>query len=108
MQLGDFRVPDFDKITAAVGADIEQYPPMSAIPDEHRAGRSKECNVASALFFEGGSLAEHGLRLKPGVDADRFYRTLRAYIASFAPQHEHKMATCGWLIETFTEPVWAA
>ena len=102
INLGSFEVPKFDGISAAFGAEIRQYPVMKDIPKQHQDGNSPECRIASKLFYAGGSLGEHGRKIKAGVEPGEFYAALRSYLSSFAPQHEHKVATCGWLIDQCT------
>jgi hypothetical protein len=103
MQLGKHKFREFDGVDAAFGANHSDYPKMGDIPLEHRSGESKGCEVFSSLFFSGGKLADHGLRLKDGVDQSKFYTTLRSLMTSFAPPHELKEATCGWLIQEYAE-----
>jgi len=103
MQLGEFQIPTMGAPEAAFGAPATAYPPMDKVPEEYRRGKASGCNVFSSLFFKGGKLADHGLKLKAGVDAGEFYSTLRALMSSFAPPLEQKKAVCGWLIDTYTE-----
>ncbi len=103
-KLGWHVFPKMDGIAAAFGADEKDYPKRGVIPDEHYNMRSAGCQVASALFFNGGSLSDHGLRLKSDVDAKEFHHLVRALLCSFAPKHEVKIGTVGWLIEEYTEP----
>lgn len=99
------KIPTLDPLKCAFGAPSSAYPKMEDIPEEHRSMRSNGCEVFSKLFFSGGRLSDHGLKLKDDVDSDAFYFALRALMSSWEPKHEVKTATCGWLIETHTEPL---
>jgi hypothetical protein len=103
MKLGNHTFRDFGGTNVVRGVDSRDYPAMADIPSTHTSGRSKGCKVFSELFYGGGRLGDHGLRLKTEVDSGKFYTTLRALMASYAPKHEIKEATCGWLIEEYTE-----
>lgn len=103
MQLGNYQLRKFDGIDASFGASLADYPNREIIPEDHRSGRSRGCAVFSSFFFGGGKLEDHGLRLKADVDPQEFFPALHALMSSFAPPHELKEATCGWLIEEHTE-----
>lgn len=104
LKIGDHQFRKFQGIDAAFGANEGDYPAREAIPSEFYDGRTKFNDVVSALFFKGGKLADHGLKLKAGTDPASFYTTLRALLCSFAPKHEIKEATCAWLLSEHTEP----
>lgn len=93
----------FEGVDAAFGARLRDYPKMEALPEEYRRGHADGCRIFSKLFFGGGRLSDHGRSLKAGVDSGRFYTALRALMSSFDPPHELKTATCGLLIDTYTE-----
>lgn len=103
--LGSFTVPNFDGPSAVFGADLRDYPPMANIPEEFRSYSGKYQDIFSALFFRGGKLADHGIKLKNGISHPRAMRAIRAYMCSFAPQHEHKTATVAWALSDWTEPL---
>lgn len=92
LMLGSFRVPDFDGPSAVFGAKMAEYPPMASIPKVE----PKFSHAFSALFFRGGTLAEHGLKLKSGIDHRAAMTAIRAWMCSFDPKHEHKEATVAW------------
>lgn len=104
LPLGSFEVRPFTGLDAAFGADIRDYPPMASIPVEFQRHSGKYQDVVSALFFRGGSLADHGLKLKDSIDKRSAMAAIRAYMCSFAPQHEHKTATVAWALSEWTEP----
>ncbi|MFV1591263.1 hypothetical protein VWZ88_01685 [Phaeobacter sp. JH20_36] len=105
LKLGTFEIPKMSALHAAFGAEIDAYPPYEQIPEEYRRGRGEGCKIAMKLFFEGGKLSDHGRAIKAGVDEGVFYTTLRAYLCSWAPKHEHKEAASGWLIDAHTDAV---
>lgn len=104
LALGGRQFREFTGLDFAFGAKLSDYPPFSSIPEEFRQERTKANEAASQFFFSGGRLEDFDLRLKSGVDRAAFYGTLKALLSSFEPKHEHKMATCAWLISEFTEP----
>jgi hypothetical protein len=105
MKLGNHTFRAFDAADAAFGANRADYPNEKDIPETYLRGRSKGGKVFSELFFNGGKLEDHGLKLKSDVNSSEFYSTLRALMSSFEPKHEIKEATCGWLIEECTDPI---
>lgn len=102
LKVGDHQFPAFTAIDAAFGANERDYPDYGSIPAEHRHG-SKFGRVFSGLFYSGGTLADHGLKLRAGVDRASFYTTLRALMCSWAPKHEVKEATVAWFLAEHTE-----
>lgn len=99
------RVPVQGDIDAAFGADASAYAFFKNLPEEYQRGRAEGCKIASRLFFGEGKLEDYGRALKSGVQADHFFRTLRAMLISFQPQHEVKEACCGALIDACTGPL---
>lgn len=102
--LGDFAVPAFDGLSTAFGARLAQYPPETSIPPEFRTHSGKFQNIVSALFFNGGKLADHGIKLKAGMDHAAAMMAIRSWLSSFDPSHEHKTATVAWALSEWTEP----
>lgn len=104
LKLGNHEFRTFTAIDAAFGASHDDYPSRDDLPPEYRSMRGAGCDIASSLFFSGGSLADHGRKLKAGVDSAQFHSAARALLCSFAPKHEVKIGTVGWLIDTYTVP----
>jgi hypothetical protein len=104
LTLGAHKFRPFTNLDCAFGADLKDYPPYDAIPEEFRRGYTPANKVVSTLFYKGGSLDQFGLRLKAGVDRSAFYGALKSMLCSFAPKHEHKEAACAWLVAEYTEP----
>lgn len=94
LKVGSHTFPVFDGATAAFGARLQDYPPMSAVPEVRKEFR----NAFSTLFFKGGKLADFGLSIKPGLDRDQVMTALRSLMSSFDPKHEHKEAVVAWCL----------
>ena len=103
LKIGDHQFRVFTGLDVAFGANESDYPAYQDIPEEHRAMRGRHADVFSKLFFNGGKLEDHGLRLKPDVDPAAFFSTFRALASSFAPKHEVKTGTCAWLLAEYCE-----
>lgn len=99
-----YPVPDLEEVAAAFG-DIKHLPRFDALDDEFRWERAPECEIASLLFFRGGRFADHGLRVKPGLDSVKVHTAISAALRSFEPKHEHKIAGVGALIRDWFEPI---
>lgn len=99
LMLGDFAVPKFDGLSAAFGARLNQYPAPATIPKVDR----KFEDAFGALFYRGGSLSDHGLKLKAGIDRAAAMTAIRAWMGSFDPKHEHKTATVAWAFSEWCE-----
>lgn len=100
LKLGDFELRSFSAADAAFGADLRDYPPRDQIPEKYWRGGTPANKAVSTLFFQGGKLADHGFKLKPGINSGVFHTALRSLLCSFAPQHEHKEAACAWLVDS--------
>ena len=91
-----FPVPEFSDVAAAFGADEAQFFSRHELPDVPR----KYEDMAQALFSKGGALPE----LHPSVDRKKALTALRAWLGSFAPAHEAKIATAGYALWLWTDP----
>lgn len=98
-----FAVPDFDQPTVVFGAPRSAYLTEEQMGREFYAMRGRHCDVASALFFGGGKLADHGLRFRPGIDRVKAFNAIRAMLASFEPKHEIKIGTVGYALSQWCE-----
>jgi hypothetical protein len=103
--MSDFHPPKFsDADVVLFGARLSEFPPFDDLPEEFRRRRHRCCEIAQNLFFNGGKLSDHGLKLKPGLKSEDVYRALSAWLSSFEPKHEHKIAAVGYAIsEWFDE-----
>ncbi|RTL03537.1 hypothetical protein EKK58_12780 [Candidatus Dependentiae bacterium] len=93
-------VPQIKAIDLAFG-NIDHLPDMKDIPEEFNDRFDNiHCRVVSAWFFNGYSKAEAIAKITPkeGVDKVEAQRALATILRSYAPQHEHKIAGCGYLL----------
>lgn len=98
-----FDVPEFTGLDAAFGAKGSTYLTREAMGDEFYGDRNRWTSVASALFFRGGSLADHDLAFKPGIDRAKAMTAIRAWLCSFEPKHEIKIGTVGFALSQWCE-----
>lgn len=97
------KIPDFDAPTVVFGARLETYPKMEDLPEEFRREKHPCCDIAQSLFFKGGSLSDHGLKFKPEVDGKKALNAIRAWLGSWDPKHEHKIAAVGYALSQWCE-----
>lgn len=100
-----FPVPELSERDAAFGADRKHYISYRDLPKEFATMRHPMCKVADALFFDGGKLADHGIRFKADVDPKKAMLAIRSLLCSFAPKHEEKIGTVGIALANWCEPV---
>lgn len=89
----DFPVPEFDDLTVAFGAEESAYPTREQLGDFYGFPHTPYHDAASALFYKGGKLADHGLKWKADIDGAKAMRAVRAFLSSFEPKHETKIGT---------------
>jgi len=86
---------------------IGDYLPSKAeIPDDFRSGRGPWHEFVARWFFEGADAK--ALVARPGIDRGRAIGHVQSVLASFAPQHDHKMAGAAWLCSLWFEPLGTA
>lgn len=93
-------IPEFNDPTCVFGADEKHYFNRYNLPDVPR----KYTAMVDELFFRGGTLPE----MAPQVDRAKAARAVRAWLSSWAPAHEAKIATVGyafWVWMTLPEGV---
>lgn len=97
-------IPEFTDLDAAFGAKLRAYPATPDIPKEfYDRHNNRFCDIANALFFNGGTLAQHGLQFKAEIDRAKAMRAIKAWLCSFEPAHEHKIATVGYALSQWCE-----
>ena len=69
----------------------ELLPPEADLTDEERNMRGPFCKALSSLFYRGGKLADHGIKVRDEYDAGKVMRYIRATLGDFGPPHEHKI-----------------
>lgn len=88
-----------DGVIGEGGYYLRRYPPQySLVPREYS-------DKASYLFFNGGSLADVGLKPRDGFDSKRILRALRFLLSSWGPSHEQKEGTVGFALMKWCEPL---
>lgn len=90
-----FPVPDFDGPTSAFGAPASAFFDRRNLPDVPR----KFEDMAQGLFFSGGKLPD----FSPKVDRKKAFAALSAWLGSFAPAHEEKIATAAYALWLWTD-----
>lgn len=91
-----YPVPHFDRVHAAFGASEDQFfnrHRLPAVPQQH-------VDAVGALFFKGGSLPE----FDPRVDRTLAARATKAWLGSWAPAHEAKVATVAYAFWVWSTP----
>ena len=89
-----FPVPEFNEATVVFGAGREQFFDRHNLPDVPRL----YLDMASGFFFKGGELPEFNEK----VDPMKASRALRAWLSSWSPAHEAKVATVAYAIWLWT------
>ena len=77
---------------------MELLPKWEELTPDEQKGRGPFCEAVQSLFFSGGTLAEHGIFPKPGVELRDVMRYLHATMPSFSPRHEHKIGGVGHML----------
>ncbi len=90
-----FPVPDVSDVDMALGARASRFFNRRNLPDVPRQFK----DMAENLFFNGGNLPD----LSPKVDRVKATRVIRAWLGSFAPAHEAKIATVGYALWLWTD-----
>lgn len=85
-----YPVPEFDDASVAFGADLDAYFDRNNLPEIPQ----KYEDMVNSLFFDGGKIEG----LSSEVDKDKAYRAVRAWLCSFAPAHEAKVATVAYAL----------
>lgn len=85
-----FPVPEFDALTAAFGAPLEAFFDRRKCPDVPREYET----AVSMLFYSGGEIPKFSAQ----VDRKKAAIALRAWLSSFQPAHEAKIATAAYAV----------
>jgi hypothetical protein len=108
LKVGSHQFPAFDGLAATFGARRSDYPTQATIPAEFYNGNTRFNNAFSALFFRGGTLADHGLRVKAGLDRAQVMAAVKVLMCSFDPKHEIKEATVAWALSEWCDVIGGA
>jgi hypothetical protein len=98
-------IPDLDAVGVAFG-DAAHMPKYDTVPDDFKSHRGTPFNEAVSSWFFSGARREGDALIvgdktftpKPGVDASKALRAIKAVLGSFAPKHEHKEAACAYML----------
>lgn len=85
-----YPVPEFTGPEFVIGAGIKHFFNRNQLPDIP----AKFEDMASDLFYKGGQLPE----LSPLIDRKKAHVAVRAWLCSFAPAHESKIATVAYAL----------
>lgn len=74
---------------------LDRMPEWDAIPPEFRHGGTWQERLWTDVFYRG--LEAISLTPVEGIDPEEAWRHLMSIVGSFAPSHEHKMASLAFL-----------
>lgn len=99
-----FEIPEVSDAEMAFGIELSKMPTWEDIPEEFKKSSGNIwCDFAERVFFSGGSFK--GFTPKKDADVTKAIRFFRANLCSFSSQHEHKVATAGYILSlTYEEP----
>ncbi len=86
------EVSDIEVVLGAKGTRFFNRWELPDVPPEYEA-------YANKVFLAGGRLPE----LQPAVDRAKARRAMQAWLCSFAPPHEAKIATVAYALWVWTE-----
>lgn len=89
-QIGSITDPEFAFST------VRLLPALEVIPEDFKAG-NQYTKLASAIFY-GNDMPASTIELNEGVTPEMLNRCIRAHLASFSPEHDHKIAGVGFMI----------
>ena len=90
-----YPIPEFSDAEEVFGAHLNRYfdrHHLPGVPEKYE-------NMASSLFFKGGG---NHLAFHKSVDKCKAFKALRAWLSSWAPAHEAKMATVAYALWLWT------
>ena len=89
-----YPVPEFDGASVAFGAEDKHYFKRHDLPDVP----SEFEDMVQQLFFQGGVMP----KLHDSVDVEKAAKAVNAWLCSFAPPHESKIATVAYAFWLWT------
>lgn len=101
-------IPELSDADIAFGS-INHLPKRESLPDDFQSNWSSDrqpfCRAMRMWFYQGATSTSNGIvidgvtfKAKPGVDAKKALRAIKAALGSYEPQHEHKIGACGFLL----------
>lgn len=104
-KLSTIPVPEMAGIDMAFGK-VDHLPPMTEIPEEFKNfNRETKWNELVSRWFYSGLPKETEFIAKDGVDPKKALRAIGAILASWDPEHEHKMAGAAYLMSEWFKEV---
>ena len=103
-------IPELTAADVAFGG-IKHMPKYETLPaDFKRHNGNDYCKAVTSWFYNGAKGSPDGLIVdgmkftaKPGVDAGKALRAIKAVLGSFEPKHEHKEAACAFMLSEWFE-----
>jgi hypothetical protein len=89
-----FPIPEFGAASAAFGASEDKFFNRYNLPDVPHEFQ----DMAQNLFFKGGELP----KFHESVDQEKAHTAIGAWLSSWAPAHESKIATVGYAFWLWT------
>lgn len=99
---GKHYVPVLTQLDLVFG-NIAHLPAQADIPKEFWDDSHPAAHAASQLFFKGGKLSDFGFTPREGIPPGSASIAIGAILASFEPQHQHKIAGAAMLIDQWFE-----
>lgn len=90
---------DLDSIVEpeVVFGTTKLLPPLEVIPSEFHDSANLYVQVVTAVFY-GWPMPNSTMEFRQGFEQAMVVRTVRAHLASFEPQHQHKIAGVAFLL----------
>ena len=89
-------IPEFDGASTVFGASKKDYFNRRQLPDVPREFK----NAVESLFFKGGQLEG----LAPEINKAKACKAMQAWLSSFDPAHEEKIATAAYALWVWSTP----
>jgi hypothetical protein len=101
MTIARTPIPELSDVDVVFGC-VDHLPARDDLPEEFRLRWDRQqphCEFISQWFFKGRTPDDMArLTPKKGIDREKALRAIKAILASWAPQHEHKIGGCGFLL----------
>ena len=84
---------------------LEWMPPMESIPQEFKTGDQNFWRRVARSWFYNGLPSNVTFDVKDGIDRDWAFEVITATLSSFAPRHQHKIASVAYMLSEWFEDV---
>ena len=78
-------------------------PKWSDLSESEKNMSGPFCKAATMLFYKGGRIEDHGLKIKSDLDSSKVYRYLKATLGDYGPKHEHKIGGIGHMLSKWCD-----